>query len=144
MKIPINPEASYQCNSILVLCLRLHFLSHIVILRWLLTVVFSPLTEDQKREYNSYVLTAKQMLSRQENHEALRYYQRAYKLHPSDKLDAKISKLMAVRQARLCQRLQRLALKQQGIKFWNLTLNTQSWLSFILCRVIHIRQLSIL
>ena len=49
-----------------------------------------------------------------------------------------------VRQARLCQRSQRLALKQQGIKFQNFTLNTQSLLSFILFRVIHIRQLSIL
>ena len=57
-------------------------------------VVSPPLTEGQKRGYNSYVLTAKQMLSRQENHEAVRYYQRADKLHPSHKLDAKISKLI--------------------------------------------------
>lgn len=52
------------------------------------------LTDQQKREYNSYIITAKDMVTRQETHQALAYYRKAFDIHPSDKLEAKITKLM--------------------------------------------------
>jgi len=54
----------------------------------------SELSNSQKLEYNSHILKAKEMVDKAEHYVALEHYRRAYQLHPSDKLDAKISKLM--------------------------------------------------
>lgn len=52
------------------------------------------LGDSQKKEYNSHVLTAKALCGRQEHHEALAHYRKAYHLFPNSKLESKISKLM--------------------------------------------------
>lgn len=52
------------------------------------------LTDTQKREYNSFVLKAKELMGHQEHQKALFHYKQAYKLYPSPRLDGKISKLM--------------------------------------------------
>ena len=52
------------------------------------------LSDAQKREFNSHVLMAKDLFSKQEYHKALKHYQQANQLCRSDRLEAKISKLM--------------------------------------------------
>ncbi|XP_067932031.1 DNA excision repair protein ERCC-6-like isoform X3 [Watersipora subatra] len=52
------------------------------------------LSDSEKREYNSYLLKAKELWGKSEHHEALQHYQQAYKLYPSQRLEGKISKLM--------------------------------------------------